>query len=320
VLKAVHAPLEEAEQAKWNYHRREIRAYQHGLLADLPGGLQAPRCLGVTEHPGGVCWIWLEDIEDAAGPVWSLAEYGTAARHLGRFNGAYAAGYPIPSAPWLSQNWLRGWVSAYYRGCLETLDLMREGSLWEGALLRSAFPSRITADTLRLWENHERLFAALERLPRTFCHMDAYRPNLFLRRTARHEYQTLAVDWVFAGPGAIGEEAAQLFAGSLFWFEYDAAEAKALDDAIFMNYLSGLREAGWHGGADLVRFGYTAACALRWGVVGLWWLLSLADEAERAELEGQWNRSMAELAAQFARITCQVLDMAEEAYELEGKL
>ncbi len=55
VLKAVHAPLNHADPAHWNYHRREILAYQNGLLANLPGGLGAPRCLGITEHPEAVC-------------------------------------------------------------------------------------------------------------------------------------------------------------------------------------------------------------------------------------------------------------------------
>ncbi|HSL29752.1 MAG TPA: hypothetical protein VK900_11170 [Anaerolineales bacterium] len=320
ILKAVHAPVEEAEPGRWNYHRREILAYQQGLLSALPGGLQAPRCFGVTEGQGEVCWLWLEDIQDAAGPTWSLAEYGTAAHHLGLFNGAYAAGHPMPDVPWLSRNWVQGWVRAYYQGCLETLDVMREAGFWEQPLMRSAFPRSIVADTLRLWEHHEQLYSVLDRLPQTFCHMDAYRPNLFLRRDSRNEMQTVAVDWVFAGPGAIGEEAAQLFAGSLFWFEYDAADAQSLDEAIFTTYLQGLREAGWHGSAELVRLGYAAACALRWGVVGLWWLLTLADDAERAELESQWNRPMPELAEQFARITYQVLGMAEEAYELQRKL
>src|SRR5215208_7390770 len=62
VLKAVHAPLNEADPTYWNYHRREILAYEEGLLLDLPGGISAPRCLGVTKYPDGVCWLWLEDV------------------------------------------------------------------------------------------------------------------------------------------------------------------------------------------------------------------------------------------------------------------
>lgn len=320
ILKAVHAPVNENESNRWNYHRREILAYQQDLLVDLPGGLQAPRCFGVTEHPGNVCWLWLEDIQNAAGPVWSLDEYSLAARHLGRFNGAFAAGHPIPAAPWLSQNWLRGWLKAYESGCRETINLIRRGEIWELPLLQSAFPRSIAADMLRLWDQHDRLLAALEQLPQTFCHMDAYRPNLFLRRNPQGGLETVAIDWVFAGPGAIGEELANLFAASLIWFEYDAADAKSLDDVIFTKYLEGLHEAGWQGDAQLVRLGYTAACALRWGVVGLWWLLTLNNEAEQADLENEWRRPMPEIAIQFAKTTYSILGMAEEAYRLEQRL
>ena len=320
VLKAVYAPAHEEEPNHWNYHRREIFAYQEGLLTNLPGGLKAPRCLGVIEHSGGVCWLWLEDIQDAVSQAWSLAEYGMAARHLGRFNGSYAAGRPIPTQPWLSKHWLRGWVNSYETGCRKTLDLMRDAGFWEQPILRSAFPTAITAAALQLWDRHPELFAALNRLPQTFCHMDAYRPNLFLCPNSQGEHQMVAIDWVFAGVGALGEELANLFAASLIWSEYDAMDAKALDEVIFINYLTGLREANWHGDRQLVRLGYTAACALRWGVVGLWWLSSLLDEAEQSEFEKHWNRPMSELAVQFARTTYSILGMAEEAYQLQQEL
>jgi hypothetical protein len=80
VLKAVHAPLNATNPTYWNYDSRETLAYQEGLLADLPGGLSTPRCLGVTEYSDGVCWLWLEDLLDSASPTWSLADYRLAAR------------------------------------------------------------------------------------------------------------------------------------------------------------------------------------------------------------------------------------------------
>ena len=38
--------------ADWHYWKREILAYQSGILADLSGPFGAPRCFGVVEHPG----------------------------------------------------------------------------------------------------------------------------------------------------------------------------------------------------------------------------------------------------------------------------
>jgi len=315
LLKAVRAPFR-TDPTYWNYHRREILAYQSGLLNDLPGGFLAPRCLGIAEYADGVCWLWLEDLMDPASRRWSLAEYGLAARHLGRFNGAYAAGHPLPSVPWLSQHWLRGWLAEYERGCLDTLKLISDKPFWKHPLLISAFPRSIADDVLRLWDNHEALLSVLDQLPRTFCHMDAYRPNLFIRRDAHGMDQTVAIDWVFAGIGGIGEEIANLLAASLIWFEHDAAEAGNLDTAIFTGYLNGLREAGWQGDLRVARLGYTVACALRWGVVGLWWMPSLNNVQEQADFEKKWNRPMSELVSQWAQTAYHVLSLADEAYQL----
>ena len=319
VLKAVRAPIRATDQTFWNYHRREILAYQAGLLEDLPGGLLAPRCLGFTEYAEDVCWLWLEDVSDSVG-TWSLADYGLAARHLGAFNGAYLTGRPLPLMPWLSQNWLHGWLAAYNSGCLESLNLVRDEHFWEHPLLKSAFPRPIADDVLRLWDSHDALLTTLRQLPQTFCHMDAYRPNLFLRRDPGGPERIVAIDWVFVGTGGIGEEIANLLAASLIWFEHDAADVRGLDEAVFRGYLAGLREAGWDGDFRLARLGYTAACALRWGVVGLWWLGALKDAREQADFEKHWNRSMPELVSQWAKTTYHVLDLADEAYQLRRML
>jgi hypothetical protein len=320
MLKAVKAPVNRVDPTYWNYHRREILAYQTGLLSDLPGGLSAPRCLGISEYAKDVCWLWLEDVSDSGNRPWSLADYSLAARHLGRFNGAYVTGRPLPTSPWLSQNWLRGWLAAYDQGCRDTVKLICDEHFWEHPLLVSAFPRPITDAVLRLWDNHNVLLTMLGQLPQTFCHMDAYRPNLFIRRDSPGHDRTVAIDWVFAGRGSLGEEIANLLAASLIWFEYDAAEARSLDETVFAGYVVGLRDAGWQGDVRLARLGYVAACALRWGVVGLWWMLSLNNEQEQADFEKHWNHPMPELVAQWAKTAYHVLSLADEAYELRERL
>ena len=320
VLKAVHAPVNETDPTYWNYHRREILAYEEGLLNDLPGGVSAPRCLGVTKYPDGVCWLWLEDVLNPASPTWSLTEYGLVALHLGQFNGAYLTGHTLPSLPWLSQNWLRGWLNYEEASGREILELIRDAQFWEQPLLRSAFPHPITDEVLQLWASYDALLATLGQLPQTFCHLDAYRPNLFIRRDAQGANQTVAVDWVFTGIASVGEEIANLLAASLIWFEYDAVEARSLDEAVFSGYLNGLRDAGWREDSRLVRLGYTATCALRWGVVGLWWLQDLGDPTKQAGLENHWNRPLAELVSQWARTTNYILGLAQEAYRLQQDL
>jgi hypothetical protein len=320
VLKAVKAPPNEMNPAHWNYHRREVLAYEEGLLTVLPGGLSAPRCLGITKYAGGVCWLWLEDVLDPESLPWSLTDYGAVARNLGQFNGAYLTGRPLPNRPWLSRNWIRGWLDHYEAEDRQILDLIREEQFWKIPPLDSAFPRPITDDVLRLWDRYDSLLATLAQLPQTFCHLDAYRPNLFLRWAPDGSSQTVAVDWVFTGIGAVGEEIANLLAASLIWLEHDAADAWRLDQAVFNGYLDGLRDAGWRDDPRIARLGFTAACALRWGLVGLWWMLTLDDVGERAELEAHWNRPLPELASQWAKTEIYLLGLAEEAYELQKQL
>jgi Phosphotransferase enzyme family len=316
VLKAVEAPESQADSTSWNYHRREILAYEEGLLAELSGDVCAPRCLGINKYPGGICWLWLEDVQNPASQSWSLAEYGQVARHLGRFNGAYLTGQPLPNRPWLSRHWIRGWLSFYDETSREVLDRIQEEGFLEQPRLRSAFGQGFKEDVSHLWTSYEALFAALDQLPQTFCHLDAYRPNLFLRRDRHGSDQTVAVDWVFTGIAAVGEEIANLLAASLIWFEYDAVEARKLDEAVFSGYLDGLREAGWQGDSRIVRLGYTAACALRWGIVGLWWMRSLGNAGKEAELESHWNHPLPELISQWTQTINYLLGLAQEAYRL----
>src|SRR5215212_5604324 len=85
--------------------QREALAYTSGLLSDLPGGLTAPRALAVTEDADGAEWLWLEDVADSYDHRWPIAQFQTAAYHLGRFNGAYLTARALPTFPWLMPNW-----------------------------------------------------------------------------------------------------------------------------------------------------------------------------------------------------------------------
>jgi hypothetical protein len=109
VLKVLD-PAGSAVEEHWNYWCREAYAYRSGLLADLPGGLAAPRLLHAGGGRGGQDWLWLEEVADDGGP-WPLSRYRLAARHLGQLSGTYLAERPLPTEPWLSRRWLRSWVA-----------------------------------------------------------------------------------------------------------------------------------------------------------------------------------------------------------------
>ena len=208
ILKATGAPFGSDIPAHWQYWKREMLAYQSGLLDDLPGSLVAPRCFGTAEYPGDECWIWIEDIAEET-DSWPLERYGLAARHLGQFNGAYLAGRPWPDEPWLSRGRVRDWLaeSEPIIGNLRSLSYHPLAQLW--------FRDDSVERTLRLWRERASFLAALDRLPRSLCHHDAFRRNLLARGGPGGQAQTVAIDWAIMGTGAVGEEIAALVGISL---------------------------------------------------------------------------------------------------------
>lgn len=137
------------------------------------------------------------------------------------------------------------------------------------------YPPDLVEAYLRLWVERERFLRAIERLPQTFCHLDVFRRNMFARRGADGQNQTVLIDWSFAGIAAIGEELACLIVASVELFEVEVARAVELDRIVFDGYLAGLRDAGWQGDPRQVRFGFVASAVLRYGVGTLepscWW-------------------------------------------------
>src|SRR3712207_7779326 len=67
------------------------------------------------------------------------------------------------------------------------------------------FPYTTLFRSRRLWEERERFLTALDRLPQTFCHHDAFRRNLLVRRGPEGE-ELVALDWTQTGHGAVGQE------------------------------------------------------------------------------------------------------------------
>jgi hypothetical protein len=305
----------------WNYWKRERYLYESDLLEHLPPGLAAPRCFGVEERPGNVIWLWLEEITDVEDAPWSLDRYGLAARHFGRFNGAYLAGRPLPGYPWLSVGLLRHWCRDFDIGARPFYDLHQQPSVWEHPLVCRIYPPPDANPFLHLLVDRKRFLAALDACPQTVLHRDAYPTNLMRRRGEHGREETVALDWALTGIGPVGEELAQIAAGALA--QVEGAEPEDVDHVVFAGYLDGLHDGGWHGDARTVRFGYVASAALR---IGLWLLYLLNQAFEEGEGLEHHNAPgepgegpalrLEGLIEQQARATRFVLDLAEEAYDL----
>ena len=293
---------------------REILAYRSGLLVDLPGPLRAPRVLGIDEDEAAV-WLWLEDLQDAYARRWPLEQFGLAARHLGRFNGAYLVSRALPSDPWLND-----WLSRHQVELRAGLE--RSPTYWELQRLvrhprvQHLLGATLASRTARLLHDQARFVDVLAQLPQTLCHHESSLANLFAVRRLDGQFETVAVDWEQVGPAAIGADIATLVFGTVRRCEFAAERATELDEAVFTSYVTGLREAGWHGRADDVRLGFTAAVGLRWGALASL-LRGLVEPALHVQRPSQgWPVSPEAVVAQWVRLSAYVLDRADEARRL----
>jgi hypothetical protein len=295
------------------YWEREALVYQSGLLDDLPGGLAAPRCLAVTRRPGDTLWLWMEQAHDRYGAAWPLEQYASAARCLGEFNGAYLAGRPMPAYPWLCG-------PAALRGMLEHFAglqaVVRDPRTWQQPLVRRALPASAPGRLLRLWSERGPLLDALERLPLTLCHKDAWRRNMFAPPDAAGRDRLVMIDWAYVGPGELGMDAGDLFAASYSLFCVEPCAPRELDQVVFESYVAGLRAAGWHGDRRAARFGFAAFAALKYGNLHFW-LRDAGDERRHTLWERLSGRSMAEYVENYGRLVDYLLDLADEARGLK---
>ena len=110
-----------------------------------------------------------ETDEERRGSRWKISRPWTVgrgagrfrevARRLGIFNGEYLAGRPLPTDPWLSRGWLRGWTEE----AKPLIDLVPTVS--SHPVAGKIFTKDLIKDLIELWEQRERLYQALDRLP-----------------------------------------------------------------------------------------------------------------------------------------------------------
>ena len=117
------------------------------LLEELPEGISAPRCLAVEPWPDGTTRLWLEGLVDAHAGPWNSDQFSLAASRLGRFNGAYLAGAPLPNHPWLSRDWLRAFVAPSGPVLVELERLTGTGG---PPLVRRLYPPPVVAESTPL--------------------------------------------------------------------------------------------------------------------------------------------------------------------------
>jgi hypothetical protein len=270
------------DQSSWDYWKREWHVYRSRWLQQLAGPLVAPRCLAtgdvLTETDEELAWIAMEDLAALEHRPWPHRRFGEVAQQLGVFNGEYLVGRPLPTGPWLSRDWLRGWTEEA-GPLIETLPTVPDHPV-----AGQIFTADLIDDIIGLWDQREKLYEVLDQLPRTLCHNDVFPRNLFVGGPD-HPDRSVAIDWAFCGPAPVGQELTTLIGGSQAFLEscperWDDLERDCLD-----GYAEGLRQVGWHG-SDEILLGYVLSSALRFGIGAATPLLGLTLTTEHHDLVG----------------------------------
>jgi Phosphotransferase enzyme family len=318
-----------ADESHWYYWRREADAYGSGLLdrvgdvgrldrldrsgrSGRPGaaGLRAPRCHLVAERRDGSVALWLEDVAGEPASSWSIDRYGIAARHLGRAQGAFAVGRPLPADPWLSHDWLR----RYLEQPMRALPVPTAPEPWRHPLLAPWFPEPPVAALQEMRADRDRFLAGLDRMPATLCHHDFHPANLFSGVVTADE-TTVAIDWSFVGIGPLGEDAGNLVPDAVLDFHVAPEQLTALYEAVAEGYIAGLREAGWTGDDHVVRLAMAATMAAKYAWIGPTLARAVGDG--RDVLNG---RPLADAVGWWAPTVSFLLERAGEARELSGHI
>lgn len=303
ILKVLRRP----DGSRTHDWRREADIYASGLLERLPPGIVAPLVYRIDASDGEVS-LWLEDVIETD-PVWPLERYAVAARDLGRFNGAYTAGAPIPDVVALPEDWLASWVAG--RAARAT-TILADPSVMGHELVRRVASRDTVARIGSFYARVPELITALDTLPRTLSHLDAWRANL-MARDRGGTTQTVAIDWSVLGRAPVGQEIAVFVTGARVWLSLPPAEADAIGELAFSSYVGGLRDAGWSADEGQVRFAYTASAAL-WALAACpISLRRFALPEHRGWLERKFGMSLDDAAAPFGRFIEFALRLGDEA-------
>ncbi len=308
ILKVVGTKAIQDDPSDALYWKREVLAYQSGELAGLPGKLAAPYFFGIYTFSEKVIGLWLEYVADDFVSNWSLEHYGIVARYLGEFNGTFLTMRQSPESIWLSREWFHQIVEDDLT--IDMIERLRQPH--DQPAVRHWFKEGNDTRILQLWDEREMFIKALDRLPQTLVHRDAFRRNLFIK----HD-QVVAIDWAQIGIDAIGVELVSLVISSCFHSEFRIGNIRELAHEVFDAYLQGLADAGWHGEPRLVRLGFTAGSAMVGGLSYVWF-----DPPKELVpvIESDLNMSIEKIRINKQHIRDFALELADEARQLMASL
>jgi len=180
-------------------------------------------------------------------------------------------------------------------------------------MVRESFPPASRETFRRLLASRERWIVAMDRLPQTLSHLDAFRANLLSRHRAGTT-ETVAVDWSFFGIAAFGAEIAQLVMATLF-YHGEPLEPTELAAASLDGYAAGLADAGFHVDRAALERAYAVNAIVRWAPL-LHPLAAVTRPEEVARRAASQRRPFEQIIALIARRTAYLVPLATEVNAL----
>lgn len=90
---------------------------------------------------------------------------------------------------------------------------------WQHPRVLQRYPTPDDNPFRRLLLEHERFLTALDQMPHTLCHGDAFPTNFMSRHMADGQEQTIALDWALMGVEPLGHDLGQLVLGAHLNFD-----------------------------------------------------------------------------------------------------
>ena len=298
----------------WNYWRREDLAYRSGMVdVFAPDGVRGPALLQRVERDDGAVELWLEDVVGRPGPTWSIADHTRCFRRLGAAQGRLHDD-AVPTDDWLSRRWLRAYSLSRPPG----RTILDDTAAWDHPVVVDGFGDLlqpIRSGFSRLWDEHERWFDLIDRLPRTLCHLDCWPNNL----VAADDGSDVLLDWSFVGVGAVGEDPGNSVPDTMLDHFMEPDRFDEIDETVWDAYSEGLAEADWPYPLPTARLGMVASSVMKY-----LWLPGLmvwnADGTVPTAYGAQSGFPPVEVFRRRAPVFAGLLRWADEARDLAASL
>jgi thiamine kinase-like enzyme len=205
----------------------------------------------------------------------------------------------LPAQPWLSRQWLRGWVETMG----QSIDALDDDAAWTAHEELAEFAplrSRVKA----IWDARDTLLAIVETAPQTVVHLDFWPTNLI----AADDGTTVAIDWSQVGIGALAQDIDQLILDPI-WMQVRPGESiEALESHVVRGYTSGLRSSGVDVGEASVRRWYAAAASIHYAPM---LAMALARTPDPTAVEGRLGQPYAAIMVDRARVIRRAVELGE---------